>query len=69
MQNTQNFTVSLDIREAEKLRGSLFKPETAMVVEKIQKQILSILEQGKAEDEDFYVARYGQPDLFANSEK
>lgn len=44
MKNTQNFTVSLDMREAEKLRGSLFKPETAMVVEKIQKQILDALE-------------------------
>lgn len=44
MENTQNFTVSLDIHEAEKLRGSLFKPETAMVVEKIQKQILDALE-------------------------
>lgn len=44
MSNTQNFTISLDIREAEKLRGSLFKPETALVVEKIQKQILEALE-------------------------
>lgn len=44
MKNTQNFTVSLDMRETEKLRGSLFKPETAMVVEKIQKQIPDALE-------------------------
>lgn len=68
MQNTQNFIISLDIRDTEKLRGSLFKPETAIIVEKIQKQILDALECEKS-DEDYYIARYGQPDLFANSEK
>ena len=66
MQNTQNFTVSLEMSEAEKLRGSLFKPETAIIVEKIQKQILDALEREKF-DEDYYVAKYGQPDLFNNN--
>lgn len=65
MKNTQNFTISLEMSEAEKLRGSLFKPETAIIVEKIQKQILDALEREKL-DEDYYIARYGQPDLFAN---
>nr|DAP93288.1 MAG TPA: hypothetical protein [Caudoviricetes sp.] len=53
MENMQNFTVSLDIRDAEKLRGSLFKPETAIVVEKIQKQILDAIERKNSEHEDF----------------
>lgn len=66
MKNTQNFTVSLEMSEAEKLRGSLFKPETAIIVEKIQKQILDALEHEKS-DEDYYVAKYGQPDLFTNN--
>ena len=66
MQNTQNFIISLDIRDTEKLRGSLFKPETAIIVEKIQKQILDALEREKS-DEDYYVAKYGQPDLFNNN--
>ena len=56
MQNTQNFTVSLEMSEAEKLRGSLFKPETAIIVEKIQKQILDALEREKSD-----------PDLFNNN--
>lgn len=67
MQNTQNFIISLDIRDTEKLRGSIFKPETAMVVEKIQKQILDALEHEKSEDEDYYVTKYGQPVLFNNN--
>lgn len=68
MQNTQNFIISLDIRDTEKIRGSLFKPETAMVVEKIQKQILDALECANSQHEDYYVAKYGQPDLFNNEQ-
>lgn len=68
MKNTQNFTVSLEMSEAEKLRGSLFKPETAIIVEKIQKQILDALECANSQHEDYYVAKYGQPDLFNNEQ-
>ena len=62
------FHVELTREEAEQLRGSLVKHSSAVVMEKIQHQILDALECEKS-DEDCYIARYGQPDLFANSEK
>lgn len=62
------FRVELTHDEAEQLRGSLVKHSTAVVMEKVQRQILYALEREKSE-EDYYVAKYGQPDLFANSEK
>lgn len=62
------FRVELTRDEAEQLRGSFIKHSTAVVMEKVQKQILDALEREKS-DEDYYVAKYGQPDLFTNSEK
>lgn len=59
------FHVELTREEAEQLRGSLVKHSTAVVMEKVQKQIIDALECEKS-DEDYYIARYGQPDLFAN---
>jgi|GEM_PF-1131705 len=63
------FRVELTREEAEQLRGSLIKHSTAVVMEKVQRQILDALEHKNAENDDFYVAKYGQPDLFINSEK
>lgn len=63
----QIFHVELTHEEAEQLRGSLVKHSSAVVMEKVQRQILDALDN--PQDDDFYVARYGQPDLFANSEK
>lgn len=63
------FRVELTREEAEQLRGSLIKHSTAVVMEKVQRQILDALEHKNAENDDFYIARYGQPDLFTNSEK
>ena len=68
MPETEIFRVELTREEAEQLRGSLVKHSSAVVMEKIQHQILDALECEKS-DEDYYIARYGQPDLFANSEK
>lgn len=68
MSEKQIFHLELTREEAEQLRGSLVKHSTAVVMEKVQKQILDALEREKS-DEDYYVAKYGQPDLFANSEK
>lgn len=67
MSETTNFTIRLTLDEAENLRGTLVKHSTAVVMEKVQRQILDALDN--PQDDDFYVARYGQPDLFANSEK
>lgn len=67
MSELTNFNISLTLEEAEALNGSLFKPQTAMVCEKIQKQIIDAL--NNPQDEDYYVAKYGQPDLFLNNEK
>ena len=64
----QIFRVELTREEAEQLRGTLIKHSSAVVIEKVQRQILDALECEKS-DEDYYIARYGQPDLFANSEK
>ena len=68
MSELTNFNVSLTLEEAEELRGSLVKHSTAVVMEKVQRQILYALEREKSE-EDYYVAKYGQPDLFNNNEK
>lgn len=67
MSETEIFRVELTRDEAEQLRGTLVKHSTAVVMEKVQRQILDALDN--PQDDDFYVARYGQPDLFANSEK
>ena len=68
MSEKEIFRVELTREEAEQLRGTLVKHSSAVVMEKVQKQILDALECEKS-DEDYYIARYGQPDLFANSEK
>jgi len=67
MSETEIFRVELTRDEAEQLRGTLVKHSTAIVMEKVQRQILDALDN--PQDDDFYVAQYGQPDLFANSEK
>lgn len=67
MSETQNFNISLTLEEAEQLRGTLVKHSTAVVMEKVQRQILDALECEKS-DEDYYIARYGQPDLFNNEQ-
>ena len=68
MSKKEIFRVELTREEVENLRGTLVKHSTAVVMEKVQKQILDALEREKS-DEDYYVAKYGQPDLFTNSEK
>ena len=68
MSETEIFRVELTRDEAENLRGTLVKHSTAIVMEKIQRQILDALEREKS-DEDYYVAKYGQPDLFNNNDK
>lgn len=60
------FHVELTREEAEQLRGTLVKHSSAVVMEKVQKQILDTLDRIDSEHEDFYVAKYGQPDLFNN---
>lgn len=67
MSETEIFRVELTRDEVEQLRGTLVKHSTAIVIEKVQRQILDALDN--PQNEDFYVARYGQPDLFINSEK
>jgi hypothetical protein len=69
MSETQNFNISLTLDEAEQLHGTLTKHSSAVVMEKIQRQILDALEHKNAENDDYYVAKYGQPDLFTNNEK
>lgn len=66
MSETEIFRVELTRDEAENLRGTLVKHSTAIVMEKIQRQILDALEHKNAENDDYYVAKYGQPDLFNN---
>ena len=63
------FRVELTRDEAEQLHGTLTKHSSAVVMEKIQRQILDALEHKNAENDDYYVAKYGQPDLFTNNEK
>ena len=67
MPEKQNFNISLTLEEAEQLRGTLIKHSSAVVMEKVQRQILDALDN--PQDEDYYIARYGKPDLFTNSEK
>ena len=67
MPETEIFRVELTRDEAEQLRGTLTKHSSAIVMEKVQKQILDALDN--PQNDDFYVARYGQPDLFINNEK
>ena len=67
MSEKEIFRVELTREEAEQLRGSLVKHSTAVVMEKVQRQILDALDN--PQDEDYYIARYRQPDLFTNSEK
>lgn len=69
MSEKEIFRVELTRDEAENLRGTLVKHSTAIVVEKIQRQILDALDRANSQDNDYYVARYGQPDLFTNNEK
>lgn len=69
MSETTNFTIRLTLDEAENLRGTLVKHSSAVVMEKVQKQILDALERKNSENEDFYIAKYGQPDLFINQDK
>ena len=68
MSEKEIFRVELTREEAEQLRGTLIKHSTAVVMEKVQRQILNALECEKS-DEDYYIARYGQPDLFNNDNK
>lgn len=69
MSEKEIFRVELTREEAEQLRGTLVKHSTAIVMEKVQRQILDALDGRKSEDDDYYIARYGQPDLFINNEK
>lgn len=69
MNQTEIFRVELTRDEAENLRGTLVKHSSAVVMEKVQRQILDALDGRKSEDDDYYIARYGQPDLFTNNEK
>lgn len=68
MMEKEIFRVELTRDEAENLRGTLVKHSSAIVMEKVQRQILDALECEKS-DEDYYVAKYGQPDLFTNNNK
>ena len=67
MSKKEIFRVELTREEVENLRGTLVKHSTAVVMEKVQRQILDAL--NNPQDEDYYVAKYGQPDLFLNNEK
>ena len=69
MNQTEIFRVELTRDEAEQLRGTLVKHSSAIVMEKVQRQILDALDRANSQDNDYYVARYGQPDLFINNEK
>ena len=66
MSEKEIFRVELTRDEAENLRGTLVKHSSAVVMEKVQRQILDALDN--PQDDDFYVARYGQPDLFNNEQ-
>ena len=69
MSNKEIFRVELTLEEAEQLRGTLTKHSSAIVMEKVQKQILDALERVNSQHDDYYIARYGQPDLFINNDK
>lgn len=65
MSEKEIFRVELTRDEAENLRGTLVKHSTAIVMEKVQRQIIDALDN--PQDDDYYIARYGQPDLFTNN--
>lgn len=69
MNQTEIFRVELTRDEAEQLRGTLIKHSSAVVMEKVQRQILDALDRANSQHDDYYVARYGQSDLFNNQEK
>lgn len=62
MPEKEIFRVELTREEAEQLRGSLVKHSSAVVMEKVQKQIIDALEREKS-DEDYYIAKYHQQPL------
>ena len=68
MSEKEIFRVELTREEAENLRGTLVKHSTAVVMEKVQRQILDALDRANSQHDDYYVARYGQPDLFNNEQ-
>ena len=68
MSETKIFRVELTREEAEELHGTLVKHSSAVVMEKVQRQILDALDGRKSEDEDYYINKYGQPDLFNNEQ-
>ena len=68
MSETEIFRVELTRDEAEQLRGTLVKHSSAVVMEKVQQQILDALDRANSQHDDYYVARYGQPDLFNNEQ-
>ena len=68
MSEKEIFRVELTRDEAEQLRGTLTKHSSAIVMEKVQRQILDALDRANSQDNDYYVARYGQPDLFTNEQ-
>lgn len=63
MSEKQIFHIELTRDEAEQLRGSLIKHSTAVVMEKVQKQIIDAIDIIKAQDDDYYVAKYHQQPL------
>lgn len=46
----ENYTVSLTRRQAEALRWTLLKHESAVAIEEVQRQILKILDNKKKEE-------------------
>lgn len=68
MSEKEIFRVELTREEAEELRGTLTKHSSAVVMEKVQRQILDALDRANSQHDDYYVARYGQPDLFNNEQ-
>ena len=63
MSEKEIFRVKLTREEAEELRGSFVKHSTAVVMEKVQKQIIDAIDIIKAQDDDYYVAKYHQQPL------
>ena len=66
MSKKEIFRVELTRDEAEQLRGTLTKHSSAIVMEKVQRQILDALDRANSQHNDYYIARYGQQDLFNN---
>lgn len=46
----ENYTVSLTRRQAEALRWTLLKHESAVAIEEVQRQILKILDEKKRDE-------------------